>query len=47
MLEIGIRDQRSDIEARTGTMSEKYLDHDVNSGHPENEQHIVSPKVYL
>jgi cytochrome c oxidase subunit 4 len=28
-------------------MSEKYLDHDVNSGHPENEQHIVSPKVYF
>jgi cytochrome c oxidase subunit 4 len=28
-------------------MSEKYLDHDVNAGHPENEQHIVSPMTYL
>ena len=28
-------------------MSEKYLDHDVNAGHPEDEQHIVSPKVYF
>src|SRR5271170_5809453 len=27
-------------------MSEKYLDHDENAGHPEGEQHIVSPKVY-
>jgi cytochrome c oxidase subunit 4 len=28
-------------------MSEKYLDHDVNAGHVEDEQHIVSPKVYF
>jgi cytochrome c oxidase subunit IV len=28
-------------------MSEKYLDHDVNAGHAEDEQHIVSPKVYF
>lgn len=28
-------------------MSEKYADHDVNSGHTENEQHIVSPVTYL
>jgi cytochrome c oxidase subunit 4 len=27
-------------------MSDKYLDHDVNAGHPENEQHIVSPVTY-
>jgi cytochrome c oxidase subunit 4 len=28
-------------------MSEKYHDHDENAGHPENEQHIVSPITYL
>ena len=28
-------------------MSESYKDHDVNAGHPEDEQHIVSPKVYF
>jgi cytochrome c oxidase subunit 4 len=28
-------------------MSELYKDHDPNAGHPENEQHIVSPKIYL
>jgi cytochrome c oxidase subunit 4 len=28
-------------------MSESYKDHDPNSGHPGNEQHIVSPLVYL
>jgi cytochrome c oxidase subunit 4 len=27
-------------------MSEKYLDHDVNAGHAENEQHIVGPATY-
>jgi cytochrome c oxidase subunit 4 len=28
-------------------MAEKYLDHDENAGHPEHEQHIVSPVTYL
>jgi cytochrome c oxidase subunit IV len=28
-------------------MSESYKDHDPNSGHPENEHHIVSPVTYL
>jgi len=28
-------------------MSDKFENHDVNAGHTENEQHIVSPKVYL
>jgi cytochrome c oxidase subunit 4 len=28
-------------------MSEIYKDHDVNAGHPEGEQHIVSPVTYL
>jgi cytochrome c oxidase subunit 4 len=28
-------------------MSEHFENHDVNAGHTENEQHIVSPKVYF
>ena len=28
-------------------MTEKYRDHDINAGHPEDEQHIVTPKVYF
>jgi cytochrome c oxidase subunit 4 len=28
-------------------MSEQYKDHDLNSGHPEGEHHIVGPKIYL
>ena len=28
-------------------MSETYHDHDINSGHTENHQHIVSPITYL
>jgi cytochrome c oxidase subunit 4 len=28
-------------------MSEQYKDHDPNAGHPENEQHIVGPRIYL
>jgi len=28
-------------------MSEHFENHDVNAGHAENEQHIVSPKVYF
>jgi len=28
-------------------MSESYKDHDPDAGHAENEQHIVSPKVYF
>jgi cytochrome c oxidase subunit 4 len=28
-------------------MSESYQDHDSNAGHPEHEQHIVSPATYL
>src|SRR5271170_8238803 len=28
-------------------MSEKFENHDVNAGHAENEQHIVSPKIYF
>jgi cytochrome c oxidase subunit 4 len=28
-------------------MSESYKDHDPNAGHPESEQHIVSPVTYL
>ena len=27
-------------------MSEKYLDHDKNSEHPEHEHHIVGPATY-
>jgi cytochrome c oxidase subunit 4 len=28
-------------------MPDHYEDHDVNAGHPEGEQHIVSPMVYF
>ena len=28
-------------------MSEHFKDHDPNAGHPEDEQHIVSPLTYL
>jgi cytochrome c oxidase subunit 4 len=28
-------------------MSEHFENHDVNAGHQENEQHIVSPVTYL
>ena len=28
-------------------MSEHFENHDANAGHAENEQHIVSPKVYF
>jgi cytochrome c oxidase subunit 4 len=28
-------------------MSESYQNHDANAGHPEHEQHIVSPVTYL